>query len=149
MQLTVIRLLKILLVHVVSFQIFLTPLNFVCGSSEMPSLVLNACRTEAERSHLHSIGIALSVADWIDDFRSRKMTVKQKKVTVKEKEINVPEIKRKVEQIDKIEEIATDNGQDQLLEPEKVQLVYLKYLPRAITKRDPLVSLDPILLVDT
>ena len=78
-------------------------------------------------------------------------------MTVKESEISVPEIKGKVEQIDKIEEIITDNGQDQLLEPEKVQLVYLKYLRRAITKRDHLVSLDlksqqptcsPILSVD-
>ena len=144
MQLTVIRFLKIVLVYVVSFQIFLTPLNFVCGSSEVPKLLLNACRTEAERSHLHSIGIALSVAEWIDDFRSRKITAKQKKVTVKEKEISVPEIKRKVEQNHKMEQITTDNGQDQQLELEKVQLIYLiKVFSESRYQKRQVGSLDP------
>ena len=49
----------------------------IVGKSEAPALILSSCRSDAERSHLHQLGLAHGITQWIEDFRTKTSAPRQ------------------------------------------------------------------------
>ncbi|XP_078347983.1 uncharacterized protein LOC144633073 isoform X2 [Oculina patagonica] len=65
------------LAQAIATKVFLEPLKKLVGSSEAPSLLLSSCSTQSQRSHLHQLGFALGISQWIEDFQNRVSFGKQ------------------------------------------------------------------------
>ena len=71
-----------MLIIVVLFQIFLTPLHDLLGDNygrdTIPARILRVCTTTREKSFLHSLGILLAVKEWEEDFKQSCLAGKKK-----------------------------------------------------------------------